>query len=71
MVTDKFVRLTSDAQSRAGGLWNTIPVVYPDWEMHVQFKIHGSNYNFFGDGLVIWYVREPKLSGRMNFSAIG
>lgn len=64
LVNDRFIRLTSDAQSRAGGLWSTIPITYPDWEIHVQFKVHGDNKNFFGDGFVIWYVRDPRLSGK-------
>jgi hypothetical protein len=63
LVTDRFVRLTSDSQSKAGGLWNTIPVAYPDWEMHVHFKVHGVGKELFGDGFAIWYVRDPKLGG--------
>ncbi|CAF2832631.1 unnamed protein product [Rotaria sp. Silwood2] len=63
IVTDRYIRLTSDIQSKAGGLWNTIPVSYPDWEMHVQFKVHGGGTSLFGDGFVIWYVRDAKLSG--------
>jgi len=63
LVTDRYVRLTSDSQSKAGGLWNTIPVTYPDWEMHVHFKVHGVGKELFGDGFVIWYVRDPKLGG--------
>ncbi|CAF1009465.1 unnamed protein product [Rotaria magnacalcarata] len=63
IVTDKFIRLTPDVQSKAGGLWNRIPVYYPDWEMHVQFKVFGEAKTLFGDGFVIWYVRDPKIAG--------
>ncbi|CAF0783682.1 unnamed protein product [Adineta steineri] len=63
LVTDRYIRLTSDSQSKAGGLWNMIPVAYPDWEMHVNFKVHGTGKELFGDGFVIWYARDPKLSG--------
>ncbi|CAF4579769.1 unnamed protein product [Rotaria sp. Silwood1] len=63
LVTDRYIRLTSDAQSKAGGLWNTVPVSYSDWEMHVSFKVHGGGTTLFGDGFVIWYVRDPKLTG--------
>jgi hypothetical protein len=66
LVTDRYVRLTSDSQSKAGGLWNTIPVAYPDWEMHVHFKVHGVGKELFGDGFAIWYVRDPKLGGMYN-----
>jgi lectin, mannose-binding 2 len=63
IVTDRYVRLTFDHQSKAGGLWNSIPVTYPDWEMHVNFKVHGKRVGFFGDGFAIWYVRDPRLIG--------
>jgi len=66
LVTDRYIRLTSDSQSKAGGLWNTLPIIHPDWEIQVQFKIHGASKNLFGDGFVIWYVRDPKLSGKNN-----
>ncbi|CAF3289326.1 unnamed protein product [Rotaria socialis] len=63
LVTDRHIRLTSDSQSKVGGLWNIIPVSYPDWEMHVHFKVHGSGKELFGDGFAIWYARDPKLGG--------
>ena len=63
LATDKFIRLTSDSQSRVGGLWSTIPVVYPDWEIQVQFKVHGENKNIFADGFAIWYVKTPLKIG--------
>ena len=66
MVTDRYIRLTSDVQSQAGGLWNSIPVNYPDWEMHVNFKVHGSGKQFFGDGIAMWYVKDPMLTGRQK-----
>ncbi len=68
LVTDRFVRLTSDSQSKAGGLWNTIPVTYPDWETHIHFKVHGTGKELFGDGFAIWYVRDPKLGGKYKDS---
>ncbi|CAF1495445.1 unnamed protein product, partial [Didymodactylos carnosus] len=63
IVTDRWIRLTADTQSKQGGLWNLLPVTYPDWEMHVHFKVHGTGKELFGDGLVIWYVRDPKHLG--------
>ena len=41
-----------------------IPVTYADWEMHVQFHVHGEGKGFFGDGFAIWYARDPKLDGK-------
>lgn len=35
--------------------------------MHVNFKIHGVNDRFFGDGLVIWYAKKPKLTGKIQW----
>lgn len=63
IVTDQYVRLTFDTQSKAGGLWNAIPVPHTDWEIHVNFKIHGSSNSLFGDGFAIWYVRDPRSTG--------
>ncbi|KAI2656754.1 Vesicular integral-membrane protein VIP36 [Labeo rohita] len=35
------------------------PCYLKDWEMHVQFKIHGSGKkNLHGDGFAIWYTKE-------------
>ncbi|CAF0723714.1 unnamed protein product [Adineta ricciae] len=63
LATDRYIRLTSDTQSKYGGLWNMIPVTYADWEMHVHFHVHGEGKGFFGDGFAIWYARDPKLDG--------
>ena len=59
------MRLTFDTQSKFGGLWNAVPVDYPDWEMQVNFQVHGTGKEFFGDGFAIWYVRDPKLTGEI------
>jgi hypothetical protein len=66
IVTDRYIRLTSDSQSKAGGLWSSIPVAYPDWEMHVHFKVHGTGRELFGDGFAIWYVRDPRVLGKFE-----
>ncbi|CAF3691818.1 unnamed protein product [Adineta steineri] len=63
IATDRYIRLTSDAQSKAGGLWSNIPVNYPDWEIHVQFRVFGEGVGYFGDGFVIWYARDPNVDG--------
>jgi hypothetical protein len=70
IVTDRYVRLTSDSQSKAGGLWNSIPVSYPDWEMHVHFKVYGTGKELFGDGFAIWYARDPRVTGELRVSNI-
>ncbi|CAC5422571.1 LMAN2 [Mytilus coruscus] len=63
LVTNSYVRLTSDHQSRQGGIWNTQPCHIKNWELHVQFKVHGSGKNLFGDGFAIWYTRDRNQLG--------
>ncbi|KAK3095638.1 hypothetical protein FSP39_017016 [Pinctada imbricata] len=63
MVTNNFVRLTSDHQSRQGAIWNTQPCMIKNWELHVQFKVHGSGKNLFGDGFGIWYTKDRNQLG--------
>ncbi|XP_059919186.1 vesicular integral-membrane protein VIP36 isoform X2 [Gadus macrocephalus] len=59
LVTSSYVRLTPDDRSKQGSIWNTVPVHLKDWEMHVQYKIHGSGKkNLHGDGIAIWYTKE-------------
>ncbi|KAK2891277.1 hypothetical protein Q8A67_013920 [Cirrhinus molitorella] len=58
LVTSQYVRLTPDERSKQGSIWNTVPCYLKDWEMHVQFKIHGSGKkNLHGDGFAIWYTK--------------
>jgi hypothetical protein len=41
-------------------------VTYPDWEIHIHFRILGAGTAHFGNGLVFWYVKKPLLSGKNN-----
>jgi len=63
IVTNKFIRLTADAQSLQGGLWNTIPIMMPDWEIQFQFKNYGSGKDLFGDGFAMWYTKDRNQLG--------
>ncbi len=63
VVSNKFVRLTADTQSQKGSIWNIVPVHFTDWEMQVQFKISGHGKDLFGDGMAIWYAKEPSVIG--------
>lgn len=63
IVSNKFIRLTADSQSLQGGLWNTIPVQFKDWEIQFQFKNHGHGKDLFGDGFAMWYVKERNNLG--------
>ncbi|CAG0920774.1 unnamed protein product [Notodromas monacha] len=63
MVTPKYIRLTPDAQSKRGGLWNSVPVASRNWEFEVHFKVHGNGKDLFGDGFAIWYTKDRLISG--------
>ncbi|XP_032808403.1 vesicular integral-membrane protein VIP36-like isoform X1 [Petromyzon marinus] len=64
MVTSQYVRLTPDQQSKQGALWNRVPCYLLDWELHVQFKVHGhGKKNLHGDGLALWYTMDRMQLG--------
>ncbi|CAG5120536.1 unnamed protein product [Candidula unifasciata] len=63
IVTNNYIRLTPDRQSQMGAIWNTVPCYVRNWELHVQFKVHGSGKTLFGDGFAIWYTRDRMKSG--------
>ncbi|KAG7228639.1 hypothetical protein CRUP_028000, partial [Coryphaenoides rupestris] len=40
------------------------PCYLRDWELQVQFKIHGEGKkNFHGDGLAFWFTKERMRNG--------
>ncbi len=41
-------------------------VTYPDWEIHVHFRIYGEATAHFGNGLVFWYVKKALVAGKNN-----
>ncbi|XP_029172338.1 vesicular integral-membrane protein VIP36 [Nylanderia fulva] len=63
MVTNNYVRLTPDLQSKQGALWNSVPCHVRNWELQVEFKVHGKGKDLFGDGFVIWYAKERMKGG--------
>ncbi|KAJ3604629.1 hypothetical protein NHX12_029369 [Muraenolepis orangiensis] len=64
LVTPDHVRLTPDIQSRQGAVWSRVPCYLRDWELQVQFKVHGSGKkNFHGDGLAFWLTKERMQAG--------
>jgi mannose-binding lectin 2 len=63
VVSNKYVRLTADTRSLKGALWNSVPVQLTDWEMQVQFKVHGHGRELNGDGFSIWYARDRMQIG--------
>ncbi|KAG8185067.1 hypothetical protein JTE90_017081 [Oedothorax gibbosus] len=57
------IRLTTDEPEKQGAIWNNFPNIMNDWEFHIQLHIHGKGVNLNGEGMAIWYVREPLLQG--------
>lgn len=39
-----------------------------NWELHVQFKVHGDGKTLFGDGFAIWYTKDRMELGKMFYS---
>lgn len=77
MVMTQYIRLTPDAQSKRGAVWNRVPCYLRDWEMQVHFKIHGQGKkNLNGDGFAIWYTKDrmqpgPVFGSKDNFLGLG
>lgn len=63
MISTNYVRLTADLQSRSGSLWNQVPCMTKNWEMVIQFNIHGKGKDLYGDGLALWYVKDRMIPG--------
>jgi len=51
------VRIVPDRQSKKGGLWNTEPNRFQNWEITYKIKIHGVSV-LGADGIALWYVKE-------------
>ncbi|KTG04685.1 hypothetical protein cypCar_00000565 [Cyprinus carpio] len=66
MIMPENIRLTPDSQSRQGAVWSRIPCYLRDWELRLQFKIHGEGKkNLNGDGLAIWLTKERMQIGQV------
>ncbi|CAM9934431.1 unnamed protein product, partial [Heterosigma akashiwo] len=53
-VNRNFVRLTTDRQSKQGGISSGMPLRANEVTGHLEFRISGQAEKFFGDGLAIW-----------------
>ncbi|OCK75552.1 putative lectin family integral membrane protein [Lepidopterella palustris CBS 459.81] len=60
--TDKYIRLVSDKPSRMGWLFSRVPLTATNWEIIVEFKIHGQG-NLYGDGMAMWLTKQRAQSG--------
>jgi mannose-binding lectin 2 len=73
--TDSYIRLTSDRPSQTGWLWSRVPLTATNWEIEVEFKIHGKN-TLYGDGFAVWITKNRAAAGPVfgsadNFEGLG
>jgi hypothetical protein len=44
------------------------PLMSRNWEILLEFKVHGSGRTLYGDGFALWYSNEKQLmAGQSNF----
>eukprot|EP00045_Choanoeca_perplexa_P004181 m.36007 g.36007 ORF g.36007 m.36007 type:complete len:366 (-) comp12439_c0_seq1:77-1174(-) len=63
VISDDFIRLTPDRQSKRGALWNSKPTKLDEWEVTFRFHTHGQGKNLYGDGFAFWYTKEKNMLG--------
>ncbi|GIZ45035.1 hypothetical protein CKM354_000821900 [Cercospora kikuchii] len=60
--TDQYIRLTANQPSQAGWLYSRVPLTATNWEIELEFKIHGTG-SLFGDGMALWVTKERAEMG--------
>lgn len=73
--TDQYIRLTPDKPSRNGWLWSHLPLSATNWEIEVEFAIHGKGH-LHGDGMAMWVTKErmqqgPVFGNQDKFEGLG
>ncbi|KAH9430836.1 hypothetical protein MCOR02_008163 [Pyricularia oryzae] len=73
--TDQYIRLTSDRPSQMGSLWSRVPLTATNWEIEVEFKIHGK-HQLYGDGFAMWVTKGrndvgPVFGNADKFEGLG
>ena len=64
----RYIRLTSNQPSQSGWLFSRVPLTATNWEIEVEFKIHGK-HQLFGDGLAMWLTKARGQVGPVFGSA--
>ena len=59
---DQYIRLTANQPSQAGWLYSRVPLTANNWEIELEFKIHGTG-SLFGDGMALWITKERAEMG--------
>lgn len=62
--TDSYIRLAPDQSSRMGWLFSKIPLTATNWEIEVEFKIHGKG-TLHGDGMAMWITKQRAMGGEV------
>lgn len=75
ITTHRYIRLTSDRPSQNGWLFSRVPLTATNWEITLEFKIHGKN-QLYGDGFAMWLTKERGQGGPVfghadNFEGLG
>ncbi|XP_076439402.1 VIP36-like protein [Babylonia areolata] len=63
LVTKAYISLTPNLQGQQGAMWNNARCISSNWEVHIQFKVHGATRSWFGDGMAFWYTQERMETG--------
>ena len=71
----RYIRLTSDRPSLNGWLFSRVPLTATNWEIEVEYKIHGKN-QLYGDGFAFWLTKQrgqqgPVFGSADNFEGLG
>ncbi|KAK2733430.1 hypothetical protein FQN57_002126 [Myotisia sp. PD_48] len=59
---DRYIRLTADRQSQSGWLFSRVPLTATNWQIEVEFSIHGEG-SLHGDGMAMWLTKERAKPG--------
>ena len=67
--------MVSDRPSQNGWLFSRVPLTATNWEIEVEFKIHGQ-HQLYGDGFAMWLTKDrgkmgPVFGHADNFEGLG
>lgn len=61
---DQYIRLTAQQPSQSGWMFSRVPLTATNWEIELEFKIHGTG-SLFGDGMALWVTKERAEQGNV------
>ncbi|KAI3382614.1 hypothetical protein SNEBB_007046 [Seison nebaliae] len=63
IITNRYIRLTSDEKSKNGALWSTTRNRMQNWQIELEYSISGHGKHLSGDGIAFWYSPNGQKSG--------